>query len=135
METREKNPFMTTADLVARMKEFTPAATANKFYAQLFQSLRIEVNREIEFLREMLLQGLQVLAGRAYGSDYLPFAEDRLVKNFFRTGNFEGVEEKDFYGNVSGPFTQVNRKVIVPLRMKYRGTAARSAKLRIAQKN
>lgn len=133
---REIRPFKTTADLVEAVKNFTPRKTENKFYAQLFQSLRIEVNREMEFLKEMLLQALGMLkpGGRMVIVTYHSL-EDRLVKNFFRSGNFEGVGEKDFYGNITTPFKLVNRRVIVPGNEEIaRNSRSRSAKLRIAEK-
>jgi 16S rRNA (cytosine1402-N4)-methyltransferase len=128
--------FETTGDLLAAVKEYTPAKTTNKFYAQLFQALRIEVNREMEYLKEMLLQGLELLKpnGRMVVVTYHSL-EDRVVKNFFRTGNFDGLVNKDFYGNVTTPFTQVNRKVITPSDEELaKNSRARSAKLRVAEK-
>jgi 16S rRNA (cytosine1402-N4)-methyltransferase len=128
--------FETTGDLLEAVKEYTPAKTTNKFYAQLFQALRIEVNREMEYLKEMLLQGLELLKpnGRMVVVTYHSL-EDRVVKNFFRTGNFDGLVNKDFYGNVTTPFTQVNRKVITPSDEELaKNSRARSAKLRVAEK-
>lgn len=134
---REQSPFRMTTDLVEAVKAFTPKKTENKFFAQLFQSLRIEVNREMESLKELLVQSLEVLkpGGRLVVLTYHSL-EDRLVKNFFRSGNFEGIGEKDFYGNVTTPFSAVNRKVIVPTEEEVkRNSRSRSAKLRIAEKN
>ena len=99
-------------------------------------SLRIEVNGELDALREMLSQALQVLnpGGRMAVITYHSL-EDRLVKNFFRSGNFEGESDKDFYGNVSAPLKAVNRKVIVPAEEEIKNNSrARSARLRIAEK-
>ena len=135
--TRESSPFTLTSDLVEAVKAFVPKKTENKFLAQLFQSLRIEVNREMESLKEMLEQALEMLkpGGRLVVMTYHSL-EDRLVKNFFRTGNFEGIGDKDFYGNITTPFILVNRKVIVPGDEEIgRNSRARSAKLRIAEKN
>lgn len=133
---RDIKPFVTTGDLVEVVKGFVPAKVANKFYAQLFQALRIEVNREMEFLKEMLEQGMEMLrpGGRMVVVTYHSL-EDRLVKNFFRTGNFDGAQEKDFYGNSSSPFRLVNKKVITPGEEEVsRNSRSRSAKLRIAEK-
>ncbi len=113
-----------------------PSWEENKFYARLFQSLRIEVNHELDALTEMLSQALQVLkpGGRLAVITYHSL-EDRLVKNFIRTGNFEGESDKDFYGNLSTPFKAVNRKVIVPTPEEIsENRRARSARLRIAEK-
>ena len=107
-----------------------------KHMAQAFQAVRIYVNEEMDALKEMLLQALHLLkpGGRLVVITYHSL-EDRLVKNFFKTGNFEGNVEKDFYGNALTPFRQVNRKVIVPgLKEIERNPRSRSAKLRIVEK-
>ena len=104
--------------------------------AQAFQALRIEVNDEMRALKEMLQQTLQVLkpGGRLVVITYHSL-EDRLVKNFLKTGNFEGKSEQDFFGNVQTPFRMVNNKVIVPSNEEIeRNPRSRSAKLRIAEK-
>lgn len=104
--------------------------------AQAFQALRIEVNDEMRALKEMLQQTLQVLkpGGRLVVITYHSL-EDRLVKNFLKTGNFEGKSEQDFFGNVQTPFRMVNNKVIVPSDEEIeRNPRSRSAKLRIAEK-
>ena len=106
-----------------------------KFLAQVFQALRIEVNDEMRALREMLQQTLQVLkpGGRLVVITYHSL-EDRLVKNFLKTGNFEGKAEQDFFGNIRSPFRLVNNKVIVPSDEEIeRNPRSRSAKLRIAE--
>ena len=133
---RETKAISSTMDLLDSVRSFIPARMENKFLSRLFQALRIELNREIEFLREMLLQatGLLVSGGRIAVITYHSI-EDRLVKNYFRTGNFEGIEEKDFYGNPVSPLRQVNKKVISPSENEInRNKRARSAKLRIAEK-
>jgi len=133
---RESGAISTTMDLLDSVRSYIPARMANKFLSRLFQALRIELNREIEFLREMLLQAtaLLVSGGRIAVITYHSI-EDRLVKNYFRTGNFEGIEEKDFYGNPVSPLRQINKKVISPSENEiHRNKRARSAKLRIAEK-
>ncbi len=136
VRARELSPVVRVNDLLAAIDGLIPARDENKFLARLFQSLRIEVNQELEALREMLSQALSVLkpGGRMAVITYHSL-EDRLVKNFIRTGNFEGVTEKDFYGNVTLPLKAVNRRVIVPSEEEIKkNSRARSARLRIAEK-
>ena len=136
VKARAAKPVRTVSDLAAALSGLVPPREENKFWARLFQSLRIEVNGELDALKEMLSQALQVLkpGGRIAVITYHSL-EDRLVKNFFRSGNFEGESEKDFYGNVSAPLRAVNRKVIVPTEEEIRNNSrARSARLRIAEK-
>lgn len=126
----------TTAQLKDVVVECAPKAIENKYLAQVFQALRIEVNDEMEALKEFLEASLSLLktGGRLVVITYHSL-EDRLCKNFMKTGNFEGRVEKDFYGNLISPFRLVTRKVITPqadeLKMNSR---SRSAKLRIAEK-
>jgi len=130
------SPIATTGDMVESVRDFIPSRAENKFLSRLFQALRIELNRETEFLREMLLQATDMLVkgGRIAVITYHS-VEDRLVKNFFRSGNFEGRQGKDFYGNPVSPFILVNKKVIIPSAEEIsRNRRARSAKLRIAEK-
>ncbi|WP_294080214.1 16S rRNA (cytosine(1402)-N(4))-methyltransferase RsmH [Proteiniphilum sp. UBA5384] len=132
---RETKKIRETGDLLAILEPFTPREKEKKLLAQAFQALRIEVNGEIGALKEMLLQSLQVLkpGGRLSVISYHSL-EDRLVKNFFRAGNFEGEVVKDFYGNVETPFTLINRKVIVPTdEEQQRNPRSRSAKLRVVE--
>jgi len=136
VKARAQQPVKTVSDLMAALSGMVPPREENKFYARLFQSLRIEVNHEMEALTEMLQQALEMLSpsGRLAVITYHSL-EDRLVKNFFRTGNFEGESDKDFYGNVIAPLKAVNRKVIVPTEEEIRNNSrARSARLRIAEK-
>ena len=125
-----------TKDLLSILEPFAYRDREKKILAQAFQALRIEVNGEMDALTEMLTQALQVLkpGGRLCVISYHSL-EDRLVKNFFRTGNFEGRLIKDFYGNIETPFGLINRKVIVPTEEEQlQNPRSRSAKLRIAEK-
>lgn len=136
VRTRNETPVVTVNDLTGCVSGLVPPTQEHKFYAKLFQSLRIEVNREMDALTEMLMQALQVLrpGGRLVVITYHSI-EDRLVKNFIRTGNFEGNAEKDFYGNLIVPFRAINRKVIVPTDEEISvNNRSRSARLRIAEK-
>ncbi len=133
---RELRKIESVSDFVEIMKPFTFREKENKTLAQAFQALRIEVNDELKALEEMLAQGSQILkpGGRFSVISYHSL-EDRLVKNFFRTGNFEGEIVKDFFGNVQTPFELINRKVIVPTEEEQKNNSrSRSAKLRIAEK-
>lgn len=133
---RQSKQIEETSDLVAILEPFTRKDKEKKMLAQAFQALRIEVNGEMDALKEMLSQSLSVLkpGGRLCVISYHSL-EDRLVKNFFKTGNFEGELNKDFFGNVETPFTLINRKVIVPSEDEQkRNPRSRSAKLRVVEK-
>src|SRR5690554_4392937 len=133
---RSSKTIVETKDLLSILEPFAYRDREKKILAQAFQALRIEVNGEMNALREMLIQALQVLkpGGRISVISY-HLLEDRLVKNFFRTGNFEGRLIKDFYGNIETPFILINRKVIVPSgEEQFQNPRSRSAKLRIAEK-
>lgn len=133
---RQLKRIGSVSDFVEIMNPFTFREKENKILAQAFQALRIEVNDELKALEEMLAQGLQLLkpGGRFSVISYHSL-EDRLVKNFFKTGNFEGKIVKDFYGNMETPFELINRKVVVPSEEEQTGNPrSRSAKLRIAEK-
>jgi 16S rRNA (cytosine1402-N4)-methyltransferase len=133
---RDIKPVMTADDLIDITGKLAPFRQENKFYAKLFQSLRIAVNHEIEYLQEMLLQALSILriGGRLVVISYHSL-EDRLVKNFMRTGNFAGEENKDFYGNLLTPFRIINRKGTTPGSEEISiNNRSRSARLRIAEK-
>ncbi len=137
VDARSKKAIKTANDLMDVLQKFAPFGKENKFYAKVFQALRIEVNGEIKALKEMLTQSLDVLKskGRLVVITYHSL-EDRLVKNFMRTGNFEGELEKDFYGNVKTPFYVENKKGVVPSDEEIaRNNRARSARLRVAEKN
>ncbi|OFX18859.1 MAG: 16S rRNA (cytosine(1402)-N(4))-methyltransferase [Bacteroidetes bacterium GWA2_31_9b] len=123
-------------DLVDLIMPFLPKHAEHKFLAKVFQALRIEVNREMEYLQSMLLQTIDVIkpGGRLVVLTYHSL-EDRLVKNFIKSGKFEGEAEKDFYGNLKVPFVAVNRKIIIPSEKEINeNNRARSAKLRIAER-
>lgn len=133
---RNYQPLQTTGQLKEIAAKCAPRNSENKYLAQVFQALRIEVNDEMEALKEFLEGTLEVLkpGGRLAVITYHSL-EDRLCKNFMKTGNFEGKLEKDFYGNVKSPFRLINRKVIVPQPDEIeKNVRARSAKLRIAEK-
>jgi 16S rRNA (cytosine1402-N4)-methyltransferase len=133
---RTARPLETVRDIMEAVGRLVPPRQENKFYARLFQGLRIAVNREIEFLKEMLEQALDMLSpgGRLVVISYHSL-EDRIVKNFMRTGNFEGEENKDFYGNLITPFRIIVRKGIAPTSSEIASNRrARSARLRIAEK-
>ncbi len=136
VQEREITPFKTTDQLKAVAKKFTPEKKLNQYLAQVFQAIRIEVNQEIEALKELLTQSVEVLKpkGRLVFISYHSL-EDRLVKTFFKTGNFKGIQEKDFYGNLIRPLNPINRKVITPSTKELaHNPRSRSAKLRIAEK-
>ncbi|HRZ48273.1 MAG TPA: 16S rRNA (cytosine(1402)-N(4))-methyltransferase RsmH [Bacteroidales bacterium] len=133
---RAERPIATTGDLVLAVKPFTPSGQEHKFLAQVFQALRIAVNDEIEALKEMLLQVPSLLkpGGRLVVIAYHSL-EDRLVKHFMRSGNFEDKPEADFYGNRSLPFRLITRKAVVPTAQEItRNNRARSARLRVAER-
>lgn len=134
---RKERAYATVADLRSTLAPMINKGAKDKqFLAQVFQALRIEVNNEMDALKEMLLQALEMLkvGGRISVISYHSL-EDRLVKNFFKTGNFEGKQVKDFYGNLETPFKLINNKVIVPSDEEIElNPRARSAKLRIAEK-
>lgn len=120
--------------------EVADAAKAGKvgknYMAQVFQALRIEVNDEMGALRDLMKGAERVIKqGGRFSVITYHSLEDRLVKNYLRTGNFEGKQEKDFYGNIIRPFEPVNRKVIIPTDQEIEeNQRARSAKLRVAVK-
>jgi 16S rRNA (cytosine1402-N4)-methyltransferase len=133
---RKKKKIETTNEFLDLIRPYIPKHSENKFLAQVFQAIRIEVNDELMSLKELLKQSVQFvgLNGRMVVIAYHSL-EDRMVKNFFKTGNFEGKQEKDFYGNVIAPFRPVNKSVIVPSEEEQeRNNRARSAKLRIAER-
>lgn len=133
-EERSGRRIITTSELVALVSPFFPPPKLNKGLSQLFQALRIEVNGELEVLKEFLLQTPEVLmpGGKLVIISYHSL-EDRLVKNFMRSGNFTGEVEKDFFGNPQVPFKK--SKMIIPNDQEIMSNArARSAKMRVAEK-
>jgi 16S rRNA (cytosine1402-N4)-methyltransferase len=133
---RAIKPLITAGDLISAVSKLVPPRQENKFYAKLFQSLRLAVNHEIDFLKEMLLQALDMLSkeGRLVIITYHSL-EDRVVKNFMRTGNFEGIEKKDFFGNIETPFRVITKRGITPGEDEIaRNNRSRSARLRVAEK-
>ena len=136
VKSRQTNPLQTINNLLEVARPYINRKQEKKELAQLFQALRIEVNAEMESLRKMLRQALDALnpGGRLVVLTYHSL-EDRLVKNFFKTGNFEGKADKDFFGKITTPFKLINRKVIVPTEEEIeRNPRSRSAKLRVAEK-
>lgn len=133
---RKSKAIETVNDLKEIANEFVRRGKENQYHAQLFQALRIEVNKELDALKELLMQSVEVLkpGGRLVVIAYHSL-EDRLIKNFMRSGKFEGDAEKDFYGNSLSPFKVITRKPIIPDDTEMeQNTRARSAKLRIAEK-
>ena len=128
-------PLVTTGELLNVVRPFIKASQEKKELSMLFQALRIEVNGELDALRQLLAQSLEVLkpGGRLAIITYHSL-EDRLVKNFMRSGNVEGRQEKDFYGRVNTPWRVITSKVIVPDADEVsRNPRSRSAKLRVAE--
>ncbi len=132
---REEISIRSIAELKEAISPCVPKGKEFQYLAKVFQALRIEINGEMDALRELLQQAAEVLKpeGRLVVIAYHSL-EDRLVKNFFRTGNFEGENEKDFFGNLIRPLEPVNRKPITPSEEELKeNNRARSAKLRIAR--
>lgn len=133
---RNERAITTTADLVEAVKPCTPPKDESKFLTKLFQALRIELNGEIEALKMAMEQSLKLLnpEGRLVVMSYHSL-EDRIVKNFMRSGNSEGVIEKDFFGRATTPFKLITRKAIVPSDEEINlNPRSRSAKLRVAER-
>lgn len=136
VSARSVSPVETTEQLLEIVRPYINRKQEKKELAQLFQALRIEVNREMESLRCLLEQSVELLAGggRLVVLTYHSL-EDRMVKNFMKAGNVEGRAEQDFFGRINVPLRPVNNKVIVPDEAEIeRNPRSRSAKLRIAEK-
>ncbi len=133
---RKNKKIISVGDFMEAIKAYIPKFGENKFLATVFQAIRIEVNDEIEVLKSFLTASKSVLKknGRLVVISYHSL-EDRPVKNFLKSGNFEGKQEKDVYGNIIAPFSLVNRKVITPDDKEMENNSrSRSAKLRIAER-
>lgn len=133
---RKEKKIENMSDLNSAIGQFAEKGKENKFFAKIFQALRIEINHELESLKELLMQSAEILGGNgrlviiSYHS-----LEDRLVKNFMKTGNFEGEVKKDFYGNKENLFKEITRRPVVPSTEEIeKNNRARSAKMRIAEK-
>lgn len=127
----------TTGDLIEILAPLAPKYKEHKFYAQIFQSIRIEVNNEMHVLEEFLLQTPKILkdGGRLVVMSYHSL-EDRLVKNFMKRGSLDGKIEKDFFGNILKPYTEINRHPVEATEKELeKNNRARSAKLRISERN
>jgi 16S rRNA (cytosine1402-N4)-methyltransferase len=133
---RTINPLLTTLDLKTALQPIAPRGKENKYFAQVFQALRIEVNQEMKALEDFLHQCGEVMKsrGRLVVMSYHSL-EDRMVKNYINTGKMFGELEKDFYGNPIRPFQAINRKPIEASEEEVNeNKRARSAKLRVAEK-
>lgn len=135
-KARENATIATTTDLGKAIESALPKFAEHKFLAKVYQALRIEVNQEMKSLEKFLIGAAKSLkpGGRLSVITYHSL-EDRMVKNFIKSGNIEGKVEKDFYGNSKAPLKAVNRKPILPQESEIASnTRARSAKLRVAEK-
>jgi 16S rRNA (cytosine1402-N4)-methyltransferase len=135
VEQRAVRPIATINDLLAVVDPII-RGQRHRYLAQVFQAIRMEVNEEVPALKDLLEQALEVLkpGGRLVVISYHSI-EDRLVKNFLKTGNIEGQVDKDFYGHIYRPFKLITRKALVPSAKELESNSrSRSAKLRIAEK-
>ena len=135
VEARQTEKITTSFRLKEVLSRFLPEHKSHKVLAQIYQAIRIEVNQEIDVLKEFLLQSQEILqvGGRLSVMSYHSL-EDRLVKRFMKTGLFEGDPEKDFFGNMTLPFKSVGKLIVPQTQEIKRNNRARSAKLRIAEK-
>lgn len=135
VNSRKEKPIKNTEQLKQVLTKFLPAHKSNKILAQIYQAIRIEVNQEIEVLKEFLEQteDLLVSGGRLSLISYHSL-EDRLVKRFMRNGLFEGEPERDFFGNYEVPFKTIEKLIVPTAEEIERNNRARSAKLRVAEK-
>ncbi|ABG59998.1 16S rRNA (cytosine(1402)-N(4))-methyltransferase RsmH [Cytophaga hutchinsonii] len=135
VKERINKPINRTSELIEVLSDYAPRGKESKYYAQVFQALRIEVNEELEALKDLLEQSQQVLksGGRLSIISYHSL-EDRLVKNFVQQGKFHGDAEKDLYGNTNKPFKSVGKAIDPDDEEKERNNRARSARLRIAER-
>ena len=135
IEARELEPIKNTEQLKVVLGRFLPAHKSHKILAQMYQAIRIEVNQEMEVLKEFLEQSLEILkpTGRLSVISYHSL-EDRLVKRIMKNGMFEGEPERDFFGNFSVPFNTIGKLIVPDFQEIKSNNRARSAKLRIAEK-
>ena len=135
LQARKLSPIKSTFDF-NRILEKQVIGPRMKYFSQVYQSLRIEVNDEIGALKEMLTEGYRILKpGGRFVVITFHSIEDRVVKNYFKTGNFEGVVKKDNFGNISRLFTLINKNVILAGQNEQKNNIrSRSAKLRVAEK-
>jgi 16S rRNA (cytosine1402-N4)-methyltransferase len=136
IEAREEEPIKNTEQLKIVLGRFLPAHKSHKILAQMYQAIRIEVNQEMDVLKEFLEQSLEVLkpGGRLSVISYHSL-EDRLVKRLMKNGMFEGEPERDFFGNFSVPFKTIGKLIVPDFQEIKINNRARSAKLRIAEKS
>lgn len=135
IEAREEEPIRNTEQLKIVLGRFLPAHKTHKILAQMYQAIRIEVNQEMDVLKEFLEQSLEILRpdGRLSVISYHSL-EDRLVKRLMKNGMFEGEPERDFFGNFSVPFKTIGKLIVPDFQEIKINNRARSAKLRIAEK-
>lgn len=135
VEVRKETPIISSEELKKALSRFLPKHRENKVLAQIYQAIRIEVNQELEALKEFLIQAEEVLktGGRLSLLSYHSL-EDRLVKRFMRNGLFEGEPEKDVFGKAAVPFKRIGKFVIPTQEEIKQNNRARSAKLRVAEK-
>lgn len=136
VKARSEKEIKTSFELKEVLRRYLPKSKEHKILAQIFQAIRIEVNQEIEVLKEFLLQTPELLieGGRLSVISYHSL-EDRLVKRFIQNGLFEGEPEKDFYGNINVPLKKVGKLIVPSYKEIKENNRARSAKLRVAIKN
>lgn len=135
-KARTEKTIHTTGELIEAIKDCTPAQYPNKYLAKVFQALRLELNQEMDALKDLLKQSAELLntGGRLIVISYHSL-EDRLVKNYMRAGNFDGIPVKNMYGHDIRPFNPITRKPVIPTEKEIESNSrARSAKLRIAEK-
>jgi len=136
VKAREEKTIHTTGELIEAIKSCTPTLHPNKYLAKVFQALRLELNQEMDALKDLLEQSADLLnvGGRLAIISYHSL-EDRMVKHYMRAGNFEGIPQKNMYGHDIRPFNPITRKPIIPSEKEIEdNNRARSAKLRIAEK-
>jgi 16S rRNA (cytosine1402-N4)-methyltransferase len=132
---RARGPIKTTNELKQALMQFLPQHKEHKILAQVYQAIRIEVNQEIKAIEEFLTQTPKLMdPGSRLSIISYHSLEDRLVKRFIRSGQFEGEPEKDFYGNINVPFKKVGGMVVPSAEEIAQNNRARSARLRIAER-